>query len=80
MKIPRYTGNVGSAPIQSGRTLTTGVGSAQGMVNLGQSMLDAVSTFATQKVEHVARQRDQEILDLATSAEGDSMMRANDFT
>lgn len=79
MKIPRYTGNVGSAPIQSGRTLTTGVGSAQGMVNLGQSMLDAVSTFATQKVEHVARQRDQEILDLATSAEGDSMMRANDF-
>ena len=79
MKIPRYTGNVGSAPIQSGRTLTTGVGSAQGMVNLGQSMLDAVSTFATQKIEHVARQRDQEILDLATSAEGDSMMRANDF-
>ena len=79
MKIPRYTGNVGSAPIQSGRTLTTGTGSAQGMVNLGQSMLDAVSTFAAQKVAHTAKMRDQEILDLSTMSEGESMMAANDF-
>ena len=80
MKIPRYTGNVGSAPIQSGRTLTTGTGSAQGMVNLGQSMLDAVSTFAAQKVAHTAKMRDQEILDLSTMSEGESMMAANDFS
>jgi hypothetical protein len=80
VKIPRYTGNVGSAPIQSGRTLTTGTGSAQGMVNLGQSMLDAVSTFAAQKVAHTAKMRDQEILDLSTMSEGESMMAANDFS
>jgi hypothetical protein len=79
MKIPRYQSNLGSAPIQSGRTLTTGTGGAQGMVNLGQTMLDSISAFAAQKQEIQLKLRDQEVTNLATLSEGDSLMRANDF-
>ena len=79
MKIPRYTSNLGSAPIQSGRTLTTGTGSAQGMVNLGQTMLDSISSFAQAKQAVEMKLRDQEVLNLKTLSEGDSLMAANDF-
>lgn len=79
MKIPRYTSNLGSAPIQSGRSLTTGVGSAQGMANLGKTMLDSITQFAAAKQEIELKLRDQEITNLKTLAEGDSLMAANDF-
>ena len=79
MQIPRYKGNLGSTPIQSGRTLTTGVASAQGLVNMGQTMLNAVTDFAEQKIQIEAKLRDQDILNKKTLAEGDSLMAANDF-
>ena len=80
MKIPRYQGNLGSAPIQSGRNLSTGTGGAQGMVALGQTMLNSIAGYAEEKIKLEAKIRDQEILDKRVLAEGDSLMSANDFT
>lgn len=59
--IPRYESTLSSAPINSGRRLTTGLSGANSLVNFGQQLSNDLNVYATQKIEIAARQRDREI-------------------
>ena len=59
MKIPRYEGT--NVNISSGRSLTTGIGSSQGVVELGKTAMNAVSNYATKKNSLDAKLRRLEI-------------------
>ena len=47
MKIPRYKDT--DVNISSGRSLTTGIGSSQGLVEFGKTALNAVTQYANAK-------------------------------
>ena len=59
MKIPRYK-NI-DINISSGRSLTTGLGSSQGIVEIGQTAMNAVTKFANAKNTYDAKVRRLEI-------------------
>lgn len=70
--IPRYEGTLSSAPINSGRRLTTGLSGANSLINFGQQLSNDLNTYATQKIEIVAKQRDQEILNRSLLADAEA--------
>ena len=59
MKIPRYSGT--DVNISSGRSLTTGIGSSQGLVDIGETALNAVTQYANAKTNYDAKMRRLEI-------------------
>ena len=59
MKIPRYSGT--DVNISSGRSLTTGIGTSQGIVQIGQTAMNAVTKFANAKNSYDAKMRRLEI-------------------
>ena len=59
MKIPRYSGT--DVNISSGRSLTTGIGSSQGLVEVGKTALNAVTQYANAKTNYDAKMRRLEI-------------------
>ena len=59
MKIPRYEGT--NVNISSGRSLTTGVGSSQGIVELGKTAINAVTNYGNAKNNLDAKLRRLEI-------------------
>ena len=50
MKIPRYKDT--DVNISSGRSLTTGIGSSQGLVDIGKTALNAVTQYANAKTNY----------------------------
>ena len=59
MKIPRYKDT--DVNISSGRSLTTGIGSSQGLVEVGKTALNAVTQYANAKTNYDAKMRRLEI-------------------
>ena len=59
MKIPRYSGT--DVNISSGSSLTTGIGSSQGLVEVGKTALNAVTQYANAKTNYDAKMRRLEI-------------------
>ena len=59
MKIPRYSGT--DVNISSGRSLTTGIGSSQGLVDIGKTALNAVTQYANAKNNYDSKMRRLEI-------------------
>ena len=59
MKIPRYKDT--DVNISSGRSLTTGIGASQGIVEIGQTAMNAVTKFANAKNSYDAKMRRLEI-------------------
>ena len=47
MKIPRYSNT--DVNISSGRSLTTGIGTSQGLVEIGKTALNAVTQYENAK-------------------------------
>ena len=79
MKIPRYTGSQGSAPIQSGRSLNTGMAGPNALVKGSQELLSTLSNYGAAKVNFEARMRDIELTTLDENAKNASVSLANDF-
>ena len=87
MKIPRYSGT--DVNISSGRSLTTGIGSSQGLVEIGKTALNAVTQYANAKTNYDAKMRRLEIntnVDLSTAQFGgnnqmyvDSLLSRDDY-
>ena len=59
MKIPRYKDT--DVNISSGRSLTTGIGSSQGLVDIGKTALNAVTQYANAKTNYDSKMRRLEI-------------------
>ena len=59
MKIPRYKDT--DVNISSGKSLTTGIGSSQGLVEVGKTALNAVTQYANAKTNYDAKMRRLEI-------------------
>ena len=59
--IPRYEGSLGSAPIRSGRNLSTGISGATSFTEFGQNLAEGLNSFNKTKIELTAKIRDQEI-------------------
>ena len=59
MKIPRYKDT--DVNISSGRSLTTGIGSSQGLVEVGKTALNAVTQYANAKNNYDSKMRRLEI-------------------
>lgn len=59
MKIPRY--NSGDITVSSGRSLTTGTGASQGLVEIGKTAMNAVNDYGARKNAFDAKMRRLEI-------------------
>ena len=59
MKIPRYSNT--DVNISSNRSLTTGIGSSQGLVDIGKTALNAVTQYANAKNNYDSKMRRLEI-------------------
>ena len=87
MKIPRYSNT--DVNISSNRSLTTGIGSSQGLVDIGKTALNAVTQYANAKTNYDAKMRRLEIntnVDLSTAQFGgnnqmyvDSLLSRDDY-
>lgn len=70
--IPRYQSSLGSAPIRSGRRITTGTGAASGLAELGKTISEGLNSYSEQKIALTAKLRDQEIINKSLLADAEA--------
>jgi hypothetical protein len=71
MIIPRYQGGLSSQPINTGRSLGTGIAGAEALTNLSGVVNNVSQKYGALAIELAAKQRDQEIINKTTFAETD---------
>lgn len=71
MIIPRYQGGLSSQPINTGRSLGTGIAGAEALTNLSGVANNVSQKYGALAIELAAKQRDQEIINKTTFAETD---------
>ena len=77
IRIPRYDSNLGSSPVSSGRSLTTGV--TDTMSNMGNSAMKLVSTYADSQIRMEAKLRDLDLVSKNENGKNDSLLHNDDF-
>jgi|TARA_A100001391_G_scaffold40407_1_gene22672 hypothetical protein len=77
--IPRYQSSLGSAPIRSGRRITTGTGAASGLAELGKTISEGLNSYSEQKIALTAKLRDQEILNKSLLADAEAKTINSNF-
>lgn len=77
--IPRYSGSLGSSPIRSGRSISTGTEGASGLMQLGKTISAGLNAYSEQKIALTAKLRDQDILNKSLMADSEAKTLNSNF-
>lgn len=75
IKIPRYTSSLGSAPVSSGRTITTGVVDNP----VGEGVMSLVRAFGDAQIKREAKLRDIDLTTKNEKGKNDSLLFNDNF-
>ena len=75
IKIPRYTSSLGSAPVSSGRSITTGVVDNP----VGEGMMNLVRAFGDAQIKREAKLRDIDLTTKNEQGKNDSLLFNDNF-
>jgi len=79
IKLSRYAGSLGSAPLQSGRTITTGV-TEGGLQDLGKGIMDIAKMYGEASIRREAKLRDLDLVSKNENGKNESLLHNDNFT